>query len=103
MSGVSRKAHMRLMIIMLSIMTLFVFSAMPSVKALAEGEEGAAETAEEAPAEMYQGITNREIRVRTGPGTEYDQVVVDGKLLYLPVQTECLIIGQDVASNGKYW
>lgn len=90
--GSETKKHSILKVTVLLLIVLCVFGISSASQAHAEDEEIA-----------YQGIANREVRVRTGPGTEYDQVVVGNKLLYLSSQTECVIIGQDTASNGKEW
>ncbi|MCR5686376.1 MAG: SH3 domain-containing protein [Lachnospiraceae bacterium] len=53
----------------------------------------------------YKGVTTARVNVRTGPGEEYDKVVLEDKTtnLQLDAQEDVIILDEAVASSGKVW
>ena len=53
----------------------------------------------------YKGVTTAKVNVRTGPGEEYDKVVLEDKstTLQLNAQEDVIILDEAVASTGKVW
>ncbi|MBR0137211.1 MAG: hypothetical protein IJM15_02265 [Erysipelotrichaceae bacterium] len=48
-------------------------------------------------------VNDTDVRVRTGPGTNYAQMKIDGKLLYYPVNQKLSIIGEDFDTKNEKW
>ena len=48
-------------------------------------------------------VNDTDVIVRTGPGTNYSQMRLNGSLLYYPNNQQLLIIGDDYDSRNEKW